>query len=218
MQAQTLALACVAALYPVGLLAVSLLLSTDRPLRLGLSFYAGAATSLFVVGTLVITVLHGAGVSSSSSGGTRGGFRMGLGTAMLAAAFIISRRARRPATSEEKKEPSWKKRLRGATPAAVFFTGAVLYSPSGSYLASMQQIATSKGGWPAVLQLVIVISIVLLTVELPLLAYGLRPQATARTLARAEGWIDRHGRQALMFVLVVLGSYLFVDGIVTIVS
>ena len=216
MQAQTLAFACVAALYPVGLLAVSLLLATDRPLKLGLSFYAGAATSLLVVGTLVITVLHGAGVDSSSSGSTRGGFRIGLGTAMLAGAFILSRR--RPDPSAEKKEPSWQARLKGARPAAVFLTGAVLYSPSGSYLAAVQQIATSKSGWAPALQLVIVVAIVLLTVEIPLLAYAVRPEATAAALRRAEGWIDRHGRQALMIALVVLGGYLVIDGIFTVVG
>jgi len=213
-QAQTLALAFVAALYPVGLLAVSLLLATDRPLRLGLSFYFGAATSLFVVGILVITVLHGAGLSSSSSGGARGGFRVGLGTAMLVAAWLI---ARRPAPESEKKEPSWKVRLRDARPAAVFLTGAILYSPSGSYLGAVQQIATSESGLAPALQLLVVVAIVLLTVEIPLLAYALRPEATARALRRAQGWIDRHGRQALVVGLVLIGGYLVIDGIVTIV-
>ena len=67
MQSQTLILAGIAAFYPVGLIAVGVLLATDRAVRLGLWFLAGAAVSLFVVGTLVITLLHGAGLS----GGTR---------------------------------------------------------------------------------------------------------------------------------------------------
>jgi hypothetical protein len=215
LQSQTLGFAFVAALYPVGLLAVSLLLATDRPMKLGLSFLAGAATSLFVVGILVITVLHGAGLNNGSSGGARGGFRVGLGTAMLVAAWLISRR---PTRKGEKKEPSWQVRLRAARPAAVFLTGAILYSPSGSYLGAVQQIATSKSGWAPALQLLVVVAIVLITVEIPLLAYALRPDATAQALRRAEGWIDRHGRQALVFGLVLIGGYLVIDGIVTIVG
>jgi hypothetical protein len=212
LQAETLALAFIAALYPVGLLAVSLLLSTDRPLPLGLSFLAGAATSLFVVGTLVITVLHGAGTADPDGTGARGGFRIGLGTAMLVAAWVISHR---PVKQGGENEPSWQLRLRGARPWAVFVTGAILYSPSGSYLAAVQRIASSSGGWAPALQLLVVIAIVLLTVEIPLLAYGLQPEATTRVLQRAQSWIDRHGRQALLTVLVVLGSYLVVDGIIT---
>ncbi len=212
MQGETLALAFVAALYPVGLLAVSFLLATDRPLPLALSFLAGAATSLFAVGTLVIVVLQGAGLDDKGASGARGGFRIGLGTAMLVAAWLISRH---PARSEEK-EPSWRMRLRGAHPVAVFATGAILYSPSGSYLAAVQHIATSTSGWPRLLQLLVVIAIVLLTVELPLLTFALLPEATARALGKGQTWIDRHGRQALMSVLLVLGGYLVIDGIITV--
>jgi hypothetical protein len=213
LQAETLALAFVAALYPVGLLAVSFLLSTERPLPLGLSFLAGAASSLFVVGILVITVIHGAGLADRNAATARGGFRLGLGVAMLVAAWLISRH---PAGRGEKAAPSWQLRLRGARPLAVFATGAILYSPSGSYLGAVQQIATSSAGWPPALQLVVVVAIVLLTVEVPLLAYALRPEETSRMLRMAQSWIDRHGRTALLTVLVVIGGYLVVDGIITI--
>jgi hypothetical protein len=209
MEAQTLVLACVAGLYPIGLLAVSLLLASERPMKLALSFYAGALTSLFVVGTLIITVLHGAGVDGSSTNSVRGGFRLGLGTAMLIAAWVISHRP----PKVDGKEPSWKIRLRNARPGAVYVTGAILYSPSGSYIASVQSIATGKASVPDVLQLLVVISIVLITVEIPLLAYALWPERTARTLGMAQDWIDHHGRQALVILLVGVGGYLVVDGL-----
>ena len=215
MQAQTLAFAFIAALYPVGLLAITFLLAGDRPMKLGLSFYAGAATSLAVVGVLVLTVLNGVGLDESSSGGARGGFRIGLGTAMLVAAWLLWRR---PVPRDPKPEPSWKVRLRGARPIAVFVTGAILYSPSGSYLAAVQQIATSDAGLAWGVQLLIVIVIVLITVEVPLAAYALKPEATARALRRVEGWIDRHGRKALVGGLVLVGGYLIIDGIVTLVT
>jgi hypothetical protein len=201
----------VAALYPVGLLAVTLLLATDRPLRLGLSFYLGAATSLFVVGIVVITVLVGAGLDNSSSKSARGGFRLGLGTAMLIAAWVLSHPSARKRA--QKKEPAWKTRLRQAHPAAVFAAGATLYSPSASYLGAVQNIATGSSEWPQWLQLLVVVAIVLITVEVPLLAYALRPTATAQALRRVEGWIDRNGRKALVATLVVVGGYLVVSGI-----
>jgi hypothetical protein len=202
-----------AALYPLGLLAVSLLLATDKPLKLGLSFYAGAFASLFIVGTVVIHLLHGAGVTGDSGQDARGGFRLGLGTAMLVAAWILSRQ---PLPQGEKPDPSWKVRLRNATPLSVLLTGAVLYSPSGSYLGSVQQIATTNTGLPDEIQLLIVIAIVLITVEAPLAIYAIRPEPTARALRRCEAWIDRHGRHALILALTVIGSYLFVDGLLLI--
>ena len=215
MDPQTIGFAFVAALYPVGLLAITFLLASDRPLKLGLAFYAGAVTSLTIVGVLMITVLQGAGLDSSSSGGARGGFRIGFGVAMLLAAWVLSHRKPAPGP---KKEPSWKSRLRGASPLAVYVTGAILYSPSGSYLAATQQIATGSGSLPWGFQLAIVIAIVLLTVEVPLITYALRPEATARGLRKVEAWVDRHGRKALIGGLVVVGGYLVIDGIVAIVS
>jgi hypothetical protein len=204
---QTLAFAGIAAMYPLGLLAVGLLLTTKRPLPLGLSFYLGGFGTLLVVGTVVITVMHGAGANNSD--GARGGFRIGVGTAMLAAAWILSHRPPRG-----QKEPAWKLRLRDANPLAVFFAGAVLYSPSGSFLGAVTNIATTKGGWPWELQLLVVVAIVLISVEIPLVTYALRPEPTARALRQAEGWIDRHGRQTLIVLLVVIGGYLVVDGLV----
>ena len=62
-----------------------------------------------------------------------------------------------------------------------------------------------------------VITIVLITVEAPLLTYALRPEPTARTLRRAQGWIDRHGHQALILLLTVIGGYLFLDGLLLVV-
>jgi hypothetical protein len=59
----------------------------------------------------------------------------------------------------------------------------------------------------------VVIAIVLVTVEAPLLAYALRPEATARILRRVEAWVNRHGRQALITALVLVGGYLFIDGL-----
>jgi hypothetical protein len=88
----------------------------------------GGFATLFVVGTLVITVMHGAG--SDDSGETRGGFRMGVGVVMLVTAWILYHRPAKPKMTE----PSWKVRLRDANPLAVFVPGAVLYSPSASFL------------------------------------------------------------------------------------
>jgi hypothetical protein len=80
-------------------------------------------------------------------------------------------------------------------------------------MGAVTEIATSSGGWPAELQLLVVIAIVLVTVEIPLLAYALRPAATARILRRVEGWVNRHGRQALITALVLVGGYLVIDGL-----
>ena len=212
MQAQTLAFAFIAALYPVGLLAVTFLLSTDRPMALGLSFYAGAVVSLFVVGVLVLTVLRARAWATAA----RRPLVAGSGSASARRCSSPHGSIwRRPVPQGPKKEPAWRARLSKASPVAVFVTGAILYSPSGSYIAAVQQIATSNAGLASGVQLLIVIFIVLLTVEIPLVAYAVKPEATAGVLSKVERWIDRHGRQALVAGLVVIGGYLVVDGIIT---
>ena len=215
MQAQTLALAFMAALYPVGLLAVSLLLATDRPMKLGLSFFAGAATSLLVVGILFITVLHGVGLNDGGSANDQEWLsdRARYGHAGCRFADLSPRPPPRSQERAGLEGPAGK-----ARPGAVFVSGAILYSPSGTYLGAVQQIASSKSGWAPALQLLVVIAIVLLTVEIPLLAYALEPQVTTRALQSAQGWIDRHGRQALELVLLLIGSYLVIDGITVLVT
>ena len=51
-----------------------------------------------------------------------------------------------------------------------------------------------------------------------MLAYAIKPQATTRALRRAQGWIDRHGRQALEIVLALIGGYLVIDGVTLIAT
>jgi hypothetical protein len=125
-QSETLILACIAAFYPLGLLAIGILLATDRPLTLGLSFLGGAATSLFVIGVLVITVLHAAGLTREDATTARTWVRIGLGIALviLGTRFRTALPAHKPAA---RGDPSaWQARLRRARPATVFLTGAVL--------------------------------------------------------------------------------------------
>jgi hypothetical protein len=79
----------------------------------------------------------------------------------------------------------------------------------------VQQIATTESGWPSALQLLVVIGIVLITVELPLLAYARRPEATTRAVRLTEAWTERHLQTTISAVLIVLGGYLIIDGIVS---
>ena len=223
MQSQTLILAGIAAFYPVGLIAVGVLLATDRAVRLGLWFLAGAAVSLFVVGTLVITLLHGAGLSGGNATNARGNLKVGLGIATRSSVYVIARRppSRRgrpdqAAPQTDKKEPSWQRRLRQAHPLSVFLTGTILYSPSATYVGAVQQIATSDSGWAPALQLLVVIAIVLLTVEIPLLSYAIWPDATGRAVHGAETWIQLHQRETVAIVFFAIGGYLLVDGLIAI--
>ncbi len=223
MQSQTLILAGIAAFYPVGLIAVGVLLATERALRLGLWFLAGAAVSLFVVGILVITLLHGAGLSGGTATNARGSLKIGLGIAMLIVGYVVARRPpsrgrqHDPAAPQtDKKEPSWQRRLRQAHPLSVFLTGTILYSPSATYVGAVQQIATSDSGWAPAIQLLIVIAIVLLTVEIPLLAYAFWPEATGRAVRSAEGWIELHQRETVAVVFFAIGGYLLIDGLIAV--
>jgi hypothetical protein len=219
MNSQTLILACIAAFYPLGLLAIGVLLATDRPLILGTSFLAGAVTSLLVIGVVVISVLDGAGLARDSATTARGWLRIGLGIALV---IVGTQFARSPdVRSVDRKtgpasEPVWQARLRRARPVTVFLTGAILYSPSATYIGAVQQIATTEASWPQGLQLIVVIAIVLLTVEIPLLAYAWRPEATTRTVRIAEAWTERHRRETLSAVFLAIGTYLLIDGLVTI--
>jgi hypothetical protein len=52
-----------------------------------------------------------------------------------------------------------------------------------------------------------------LTVWLPFIAHLVAPEATARALRNANGWLVAHGRTVVVYGLAVVGVILVVNGV-----
>jgi Sap, sulfolipid-1-addressing protein len=104
-------------------------------------------------------------------------------------------------------------------PKEAFIVGVLVYSPSVTFIAAVQAVATSKDSVAtSVLVMVFIIAITLVFVWLPLLLFVLMPDRTGRLLGSFNGWLRSHGHVLLVGALVVAGVLFTINGIVGLTS
>ena len=98
-------------------------------------------------------------------------------------------------------------------PLTAFIAGLLVFAPSASFIAAVQVIATANAATPeTVLAVLIVTVLTVLSVWLPFIAHLVAPEATARALRNANGWLVAHGRTVVVYCLAVAGLALVVNG------
>jgi hypothetical protein len=205
---EALALAFVASIYPPGLLATILYLLTPRPRATSLAYYGGALTCTLIGGVVVTVVLRSAGLSNSSAQAARYGLRLAIGVALLVAALIVRRRPQAGPASPSRAE------ARPSLPGA-FAVGIALYTPSPTYLTSLQHVATAEASTAATTAAVILVAFIVLflPIELPLLTYFVAPNWAQPRLNRLDTWVRVHTKGLIVGLLVFLGVYEVVNGL-----
>jgi hypothetical protein len=211
---QAIPLALVSSLYPFGLVALLVLFGATRPRPRSGVFFIGAAVCLLAVGLVFVLVLRGAGVNQSSNSTPRYGLRIGFGVLFLIGAWILAHRPPKPKTDSD--EPSRvSKAVAGSGLLAVFVVGLLMYTPSPTYIAALDVVGGTKMSTAAAVGwVVLVVVLVLITIEIPILLYFVAPGWTVPKLEALNQWLDRNGRSLVVWVLVVLGVWQLVDGIV----
>jgi hypothetical protein len=232
-------LAVLAALSPTALLVAAVFLGAASPRRTILFYLAGAVVMTVVMATVVFVVLRAGHLYKPHQHQARYGLRLGLGLLMLLAGAFVLRRGRRQAMAgqqagaarengkEGKEGKNGKNGKKGKQdggivsrliarpgPRAAFLVGIIVYSPSLTFVAAVQTVATSKEDVASsVLALVVVIAITLICVWVPLLLYLLMPERTGRVLGSFNGWLRAHGHVLLVGALLVGGIVVTIDGI-----
>jgi arginine exporter protein ArgO len=98
---------------------------------------------------------------------------------------------------------------------AVLVAGILLYLPSPIYLSALQVVGSSKPTTAATVAWVfIVVAITLTTIWLPTLVIVLAPGWSKPRLGALNSWLSRNSRKLLIVVLVLLGVWQIIDGIV----
>jgi hypothetical protein len=220
--AEATGFALLAAISPTALLVMAVFLGSANPRATALMYVAGAVLMTVVMAIVVLFVLRGVGLNQPRQHEPRYGLRLGLGILSLAAAAFISiRRRRSPAVSQNAavteataKKPGLVARLTASPrPLTAFLAGLLLFAPSATFIAAVQVIATANEGTPVIiLALLIVVTITVLTVWLPLLAYLAFPEATTRTLRNANDWLRANSRLLVTGALWVGGVALVING------
>jgi hypothetical protein len=207
-------LAVLAALSPTAVLVSAVFLGSANPRRTALIYLIGAIVMTAVMATIVFVVLHAGHAYKPRHHQTRYGVRLGLGLLILIAGSYLRRRGpKRPDPAKKDKGLMSRMLARPGTKEA-FILGVLVYSPSLTFVAAVQVVATAKQSLIAsVLDLAVVIAITIVFVWLPLVLYLLAPARTGRVLTQFNSWLRSHGHVLVVGALLVGGVLLTLNGI-----
>jgi hypothetical protein len=220
--AELFVLALLGALYPALLAVVIVVLRRPRPVHLLTFFLLGAMFVSLTIGITAVIALDPANFHASERH-VNGPVYLAAGLVSLAAGAMLldRRRARRREEHRESKEkgPSFSQRaLSHDSGRLAFVLGIALDLPGLWYLIALKDIAA--GGYTVAQRvlLVVVFNVIMFTVvEVPLVSYTFAPETTQRRVESFNGWLHRHGRRAVGYASIVLGSYFLGRGVAAVV-
>ncbi|HEY1854367.1 MAG TPA: GAP family protein [Solirubrobacterales bacterium] len=218
--------ALMSALNPTLLAAVTIMLLLENPKRLMLGYLLGAYLTSIAIGMLVVFELHGDEAVTTTKRTLSPAADLVIGVLLITAGLVLKgqrmearheRKLERKAAEGPKK--SLPERLLGrGDPRITFFVGVVLSFPGASYLAALTKTAKLEIADPWLILIVLGICLLQqLLLELPLLAYALRPEWAKGAIADFRGWLARHGRRAAAHVAIALGCLLLIRGVVALI-
>jgi Sap, sulfolipid-1-addressing protein len=214
------ALACLAALFPLMLAAVVLMLTRPRPKRLLISFLAGGWAMSLVAGLLVLDAFEGADRELLGSSETvhPGAYLLG-GVLCLAAAYLIPRRAAKRPAAPPRQGPSRAERALGGDRAAVAFAvGAGINVPGIYYLTALHDLATGGYSNAEQIALIVLFNLIMFAfAEVPLVSYLFSPERTAARVARFQDLLSSHATRIVTVLALVFGIVLTAKGIAALV-
>jgi hypothetical protein len=220
--AQIYVLALYAAVYPALLAAVGILLASPRRKRLLTAFLVAGMTVSVGCGIGIVLLIHRSGAVPDESSGWSWGADLAVGTVALLLALGLAthawgwlrawRAARRPRGDGE----PWSRRLlgRGSLPV-VIGASVVLNLPGAVYLIALKDIASGHRSVPGEVGLVIAFNVIMFALaEIPWLGLMVAPERTETLVAKAIGFLARHGNKLAIAVCVVVGVHLIIRGVI----
>lgn len=219
-------LALGAAVFPALLACVAIIISRPAPRLLLLAFYAGGVLTSVSTGVAVLAVFaNGGAVLGSTHSAPHPATSIVAGvTALLGAWLMASRRGNallarwRSRHRKPKREDgrSWAERTLGrASWKIAFLVGAVINLPGPFYLLALGEIA--RGSYTTVEQAALILlfnAIMFALLEVPLVGYVVRPDATARWVGELSRWLNANGLRITGWLIGLAGASLLVEGIV----
>ena len=213
----SLALAVGIALSPIPIIAVVLMLTSEKARINGPVFVLGWLAGLGIVGAIVLAVAGPGGASKSGSPATWVSWvKIVLGVLLL---LVAARQFRsRPHSGEEPHMPTWMTTIDKTTPVAAFGLAAALAgaNPKNLLLAVGGAAAIAQtgipGGQQALAYLVFAV-IGTLGVAIPVGIYFALGERSAKLLAGLKDWMTEHNAVIMTVLCLIIGAKLIGDAI-----
>ncbi len=214
---QVVAVGVAAALSPVPIVGIVLVLGTRRARADALSFLAGWVAGLGVVGAVVLLAAGGAG---AREGGAPAGWvdvlELALGVALL---VLAARRWRsRPREGETAGMPGWMRSVDRLTAGRAAALGAALAAANPKNLAltvaagaAISQTGASAGA--QALALLVYVLIGTLGVGVPVAIFLLGGERSRATLDEIKLWMARNDAAIMAVLCLLIGAKLIGDAI-----
>lgn len=217
-----------ACVFPTLLACVAIIISRRNPRGLLLAFYAGGLLTSVSAGIVVLAVFSNGNTvlgNTSSAPHPTTSIVTGL-VALLGAWLMASRRGnamlarwrnhhhhhRKPKREDGR---SWAERtLDRASWKVAFLVGAIINLPGPFYLLALGEIA--RGDYSVVGQVALILlfnAIMFLLLEVPLVGYLVRPDATAARVAAMSRWLNANGLRITGWLVGLAGAGVLLEGI-----
>jgi len=212
-----LPLAVVVAIFPVPIIAVVLVLGSDRGTAKGLAFVLAWSVGLTAVGGVVLVF---AGVADASDEGEPATWvnvlLLGLGLLLLAAA--IRQWRGRPSGGEETPTPGWMRTIDEFTIAKAAAAGFALsaLNPKNLLLTAAAALEVAEAGLPAGRQIALLLGFVLVAsagVLTPLVLALALGDRSRELLEGLRAWMARYNAVIMGLLFLLIGAKLIGDAI-----
>ena len=206
------------AISPVPIIAVILMLFSQRARTNGPAFLVGWVVALAALSTIVYVVSHDGNVATSSTASDSVSWgKIVLGVALLALARRNWRK--RPAAGEEPEMPKWLGTVESVSPVRAFGLGVllagvnpknlILTMGAAAGLAQVQGLSTTD----AIVAIAAFVVLASLTIAAPVL-YSLFGGERARAaLDSAKAWLTTHNAAVMAVLFLVFGVDLIAKGL-----
>jgi hypothetical protein len=226
--ASALGFAFTAALNPTLLAATMVMLFAADPRRLMTGYLLGAYTVSISIGLVIVFALHDSAAVQTTQHTLSPAADIVLGLLFLLVAIVVrgdrdarlrARRQARAQAAGPKEAPRWKRSLDNGSPRTAFAVGILLTLPGASYLIGMSRISKADASTiETALAVVLFCVIMLVLIEIPLVGFVVRPDATRRQVKRFTDWVSGNARTIVWRAALVVGGLLLLRAAITLVA
>jgi hypothetical protein len=217
------ALAFTAAINP-SLLAVDLAaLLNRRPRAILWCVLLGGVGVAVVIGLVDVLVVKADLVKTQGS--LSPGADLALGLLLLAVGVLLLtgrfRRRRKPAPDRGSADKgNWMQRaLRQPHLGLAVLVGGVVGLPGALYLTALHLLVSDESSTVTRVVAVFLFAVIEFSlIIIPLILLMVRPKDAAAVIERSQDWLKRHGRQLAAYVALVLGTYLTISSLVSLLG